>query len=87
MYFLCTRLFFGIPLLYNMAECSPCAPSHCAHGTNFSVDHALLHLKDEFPSVQHYEARDLTAELLSEVCHTVEIEPHLQLLVDETQDC
>jgi len=30
------------------------------------------------------KVRDLTAELLSEVCHAVEIEPHLQPLNDET---
>ena len=28
--------------------------------------------------------RDLTAELLTEVCHDVEVEPHLQPLDDET---
>jgi len=49
-----------------------------------SVDHALSCSKDGFPSIRHNEVRDLTAELLSEVCHAVEIEPHLQPLNDET---
>ena len=60
------------------------APSHCACGTSFSVDHALSCSKGGFPSIRHNEVRDLTAELLSEVCHAVEIEPHLQPIDDET---
>ena len=59
------------------------APSHCTCGTSFSVDHALSCSKGGFPSIRHNEVRDLTAELLSEVCHAVEIEPHLQPLNDE----
>ena len=31
-----------------------------------------------YPSIRHNEIRDLTAELLTEVCHFVSIEPHLQ---------
>ena len=58
-------------------------PSHCACGTNFSVDHALSCPKGGFPSIHHNEVRDITAELLSEVCHDVEVEPHLQPLSDE----
>ena len=58
-------------------------PSHCACGTNFSVDHALSCPKGGFPSIRHNEVRDITAELLSEVCHDVEVEPHLQPLSDE----
>ena len=58
-------------------------PSHCACGTNFSVDHALSCPKGGFPSIRHNEVRDITAELLSEVCHEVEVEPHLQPLSDE----
>ena len=60
-----------------------CTPSHSVCGTNFSVDHALSRLKGGFPSIRHNEVRDITAELLSEVCHDVEIEPHLQPLSDE----
>ena len=37
-----------------------------------------------YPSIRHNEIRDLTAELLSEVCHSVSIEPHLQPLGGET---
>ena len=33
-----------------------------------------------FPSIRHNEVRDLTADLLTEVCHDVEIEPKMQEL-------
>lgn len=59
-------------------------PSHCACGSSFSVDHALSCPKGGFPSIRHNEVRDLTADLLSEVCHDVEVEPNLQPLNDET---
>ena len=59
-------------------------PSHCACGSSFSVDHALSCAKGGFPSIRHNEVRDLTAELLTEVCHDVQVEPHLQSLNTET---
>ena len=54
-------------------------PSDCACGTNFSVDHALSCANVGFP-LHHNEVRDITAELLTEVCNDVEVEPHLQPL-------
>ena len=36
-----------------------------------------------FPSIRHNEVRDITASLLSAVCHGVTIEPHLQPLTGE----
>ena len=36
-----------------------------------------------FLSIRHNEIQDLTASLLSEVCHEVEVEPHLQPVTDE----
>ena len=36
-----------------------------------------------YPSIRHNEIRDFTAHLLSEVCHNVAIEPHLQPLQGE----
>ena len=53
-------------------------PSHCACGTVFSVDDALSCPKGGLPSLQHNEIRDLTACLLSEVCHQVQVGPVLQ---------
>ena len=36
-----------------------------------------------FPSMRHNELRDITAELLTEVCHSVGVEPILQPLTGE----
>jgi len=63
-----------------MADALPYTFLLCVCGTSFSVDHALSSLKGGFPSIRHNEVRDITAELLSEVCHDVEVEPHLQPL-------
>ena len=41
----------------------------CACGSNFSVDHAMSCAKGGFPSIRHNEICDLTATLLTEVCH------------------
>ena len=56
------------------------APSTCACGTKFAIEHALPCPKGGLglPSIQHYEIRDLTADLLTEVCSDVCIEPDLQ---------
>eukprot|EP00731_Ephydatia_muelleri_P023412 Em0015g995a len=54
------------------------APLNCACGTHFSVEHVLSCPKGGYPSIRHNEIRDLTAALLSEVCHNVSTEPHLQ---------
>ena len=59
-------------------------PTSCECGKPFSVDHALNCLKGGFPTLRHNEVRDLTASLLSEVCHDVRVEPHLQPLTGET---
>ena len=37
-----------------------------------------------FPTIQHNELRDLTASLLTYVCHNVATEPHLQPLNGES---
>ena len=59
-------------------------PSHCTCGQPFSVEHALTCKTGGFPSVRHNEVRDITASLLTEVCHGVTIEPHLQPLSGES---
>ena len=59
-------------------------PSQCSCGHSFSIDHALSCPTGGFPSIRHNEVRDITASLLSEVCHSVSIEPHLQPLSGET---
>ena len=54
------------------------APCTCACGTKFSIEHVLSCPKGGFPSIQHNEIRDITANLLTEVCSDVCIEPDLQ---------
>ena len=57
-------------------------PLNCDCGSQFSVEHALSCPKGGFP-IRHNEMRDLTANLLSEVCNDVCIEPHLQPITGE----
>ena len=59
-------------------------PSHCSCGQSFSVEYALTRKTGGFPAVRHNEMRDITATLLSEVCHGVTTEPHLQSLLRES---
>ena len=56
-------------------------PTTCT--TNFSVEHALSCPKGGFPTIRHNEVRDLTANLISEVCNNVSIEPTLQPITGE----
>ena len=53
-------------------------PSHCVCGKAFSVSHSLSCPHIDFPIIQHKDIRHLTAKLMSEVCHDVQVEPHLQ---------
>ena len=56
----------------------PNTPTQCDCGVSFSVDHSLSCPKGGFPTIRHNQLRNMTASLLTEVCHDVEIEPHLQ---------
>ena len=51
-------------------------PSHCPCGSTFGIDHALIYPKGGFPTSRHNEVRDITADLLSEICSDVAVEPH-----------
>ena len=59
-------------------------PSTCPCGSQFTVEHALSCPKGGYPTIRHNEIRDFTAHLMTEVCHNVAIEPHLQPLSGET---
>jgi len=59
-------------------------PMHCVCGASFTVEHALSCPRGGFPIVRHNEIRDVTANLLTKVCHDVIIEPDLQPLTGET---
>ena len=59
-------------------------PTTCACGKPFSIDHSLNCPFGGFPTIRHNELRDVTANLLSQICSNVQIEPHLQPLSGET---
>ena len=58
-------------------------PTECVCGKQFTVDHALSCPCGGLPSLRHNEIRDVTADLLNEVCHNVSTEPELQPLSGE----
>ena len=58
-------------------------PTTCACGKGFTIDHMLSCARGDFPSIRHNDIRDVTATLVSEVCHDVCTEPHLQPLDGE----
>ena len=53
-------------------------PSRCVCGQQFTIEHALSCPRGGFPTIRHNEIRNITADLLSGVCHCVGIEPSLQ---------
>ena len=57
--------------------------TRCACGSPFSIDHAMICHKGGFLTLWHNEVRDVIAELLSQTCHCVSIEPRLQPLHNE----
>ena len=61
----------------------PNLPSKCVCGSAFNVDNAIVCSKGGFPTLRHNQIRDITADLLTEVCHDVAIEPMLQPLTGE----
>ena len=58
--------------------------STCHCGVLFSVDHATIYPYGSFPIIRHNEVRDLTATLLTKVCHNVATKPSLQPISAET---
>ena len=83
MAFTYTRVIFGMLCLYVIAS------HHLIHHVLTSVE-PLSQLTmlwcpfGGFPTIRHNEVRDLTASLLTEVCHNVATEPSLQLITLET---
>ena len=82
-------IFIEIPCAFRDALClrygwQPSRiPTNCECGTPFSVEHVLSCPKGGYPSIRHNEIRDLSANLMSEVCNNVSIEPHLQPITGE----
>ena len=61
----------------------PRLPQKCVCDSKFDANHAMFCPRGGFPTLRHNEVRDLTADLLTKVCHDVEIEPQLQELTGE----
>ena len=57
--------------------------SHCLCGDPFNVSHALSCPKGAMPIMRHNGIRDIFAQLLTEVCPNVGVEPALQPLSGE----
>ena len=58
-------------------------PSQCICGASFGVTHALSCKKGGFIALRHNEVRDITSELLDEVCVDVRKKPILQEVNNE----
>ena len=58
-------------------------PANCVCGRSLPVEHALSCNNGGFPSKRHNELRDITANLLDEICTGVGVEPTLQPLTQE----
>jgi hypothetical protein len=56
---------------------------HSVFVTSFTVEYALSCPFGAFPTIRHNEVRNITAHLMSDVCHNVGIEPTLQPITDE----
>lgn len=70
---ICLRFNWPIPFLPTMCVCSK----------PFDVSHSLSCKKGGFVTLRHNEVRDITAEMLNEVCRNVSKEPALQPLTGE----
>ena len=63
----------------------PHLPTSCVCGAGLTVEHALTcPTGSGYTFIRHNEIRDNLAKLLTEVCHDVCIEPHLQPLSSES---
>ena len=61
----------------------PHLPMECICGASFTVDHAFTCPHGGFPTLRHNEIRDITAQLMPEVCPNVASEPTLQPVTNE----
>ena len=61
----------------------PLITSRCVCNKSFTVKHILSCPHRGFPSILHNEKRNITAHLMSEVCHNEGIKPSLQPLSGE----
>ena len=58
-------------------------PGNCACGKHFTIEHAFSCSHGGFPTLRHNDVRDITANLLAEVCCNVAVDPDPQTLTGE----
>ena len=58
-------------------------PTECICGASFTVDHAFTCPHGGYLTLRHNEVRDISTQLMSEVCPNVAIEPTLQPVTNE----
>ena len=59
-------------------------PANCVCGKPFTIEHSLSCSFGGFPTIRHNELCDVTANLLSQVCSNVQVDPQLQPMSGET---
>ena len=58
-------------------------PGRCTCGQEFTPTHAMCCAKGGFPTIRHNEVRDMVADLITEVCPNVAVEPLLAPITGE----
>ena len=58
----------------------------CSCGAKYNLQHSLSCKKGGFVSLRHNHLRNVTSNLIDQVCHDVRVEPPLQILTGETFD-
>ena len=58
-------------------------PTSCSCSSNFDIQHSMNCKKGGFICIRHNDLRDLTANMMSEVCKDTEVEPKLTPLSGE----
>ena len=84
--FFCTREPSRMLLLCDMGSISPICRK-CVCGKNLTVEHGFTRPTGGMPTLRHNEIRDLTADLMTEICQNVSYGfvmlisniPHLQM--------
>ena len=78
MVFHCIRVIFEMQSVFDMLAFASSADTECIWGTSFTVEHAFTYSHGGYPTFRHNEIRNLTAQLMSEVCPNASTEPTLQ---------
>ena len=62
------------------------SPNMCSCGVKYDFQHSLSCKKGGFVTLRHNHFRNITANLIDQVCHDVRVVPPLQVLTGETFD-